>query len=287
MKPKISIITVVYNGEKLLENTILSVINQNYDNIEYIIIDGGSTDHTIDIIKKYANKISYWISEPDKGIYDAMNKGIEVCTGEWILFRNCGDYFASVSDISNVFNKSTYDDYDIIYGDALLWDKYGYWTQKPELQEKNRVGVMPVWHPSTFIRSTIHKQNKFDLKYKLAADHNFILSCKKNGLKFKYVPVILAIFNVGDGASVKGQTISKREHYYIYGGSESNKKALALLKLKILKLKIILSLKQLMPDFLMRYRRKLQGKKTWPNDYTINDMISRAISETNINYFDL
>lgn len=76
--PKVSIITVVYNGEKELENTILSVIRQTYDNLEYIIVDGGSTDNTINIIKKYANKISYWISEPDKGIYDAMNKGIDV-----------------------------------------------------------------------------------------------------------------------------------------------------------------------------------------------------------------
>lgn len=91
--PKVSIITVVYNGEKELENTILSVIRQTYDNLEYIIVDGGSTDNTINIIKKYANKISYWISEPDKGIYDAMNKGIDVANGEWLLFRNCGDYF--------------------------------------------------------------------------------------------------------------------------------------------------------------------------------------------------
>lgn len=287
MKPKISIITVVYNGEELLENTILSVIKQDYENLEYIIIDGGSTDHTIDIIKKYANNISYWISEPDKGIYDAMNKGIEACTGEWILFRNCGDYFASLSDISNVFNKSTYDGYDIIYGDALLWDKYGYWIQKPELQEKNRIGVMPVWHPSTFIRSTIHKKNKFNLKYKLAADHNFILSCKTKGLRFKYVPIILAIFNVGDGASIKGQTKSKREHYYIYGGSDSNKNTLLLLNIKILKMKMVLSLKKMIPEFLMRLRRKWQKRKTWSKKYTINDMVQSAISQTDINYFDL
>lgn len=90
---KISIITVVYNGISEIEKTIQSVLNQTYPNIEYIIIDGGSTDGTIDIIKKYQGQLAYWVSEPDEGIYYAMNKGIQKATGEWIHFRNCGDYF--------------------------------------------------------------------------------------------------------------------------------------------------------------------------------------------------
>ena len=82
--PLISVVTVSYNAVLTIEQTILSVINQTYPHIEYIIIDGGSTDGTVDIIKKYANRIAYWVSEPDKGIYDAMNKGVVVATGEWI-----------------------------------------------------------------------------------------------------------------------------------------------------------------------------------------------------------
>lgn len=91
--PLISVVTVSYNAVGTIEQTLLSVINQTYPNIEYIIIDGGSTDGTVDIIKKYADEIVYWISEPDKGIYDAMNKGIKKANGEWINFINAGDSY--------------------------------------------------------------------------------------------------------------------------------------------------------------------------------------------------
>jgi len=105
-KPLISIITVVFNSEKYIEETILSIINQTYQNIEYIIIDGGSTDSTIDIIKKYENKISYWISEKDGGVYDAMNKGIKVSNGEWINFINAGDRLLYL-DLNSLLNNTT------------------------------------------------------------------------------------------------------------------------------------------------------------------------------------
>ena len=99
---KITVITVCHNAAKTLEKTIKSVLNQTYPNIEYIIIDGGSTDDTVDIIKRYADRLAYWISEPDKGIYDAMNKGIEVATGEWINFMNAGDTFYEENTIDFV-----------------------------------------------------------------------------------------------------------------------------------------------------------------------------------------
>ncbi|MEA1893278.1 MAG: glycosyltransferase [Campylobacterota bacterium] len=120
-KPLISIVTVVFNGEKHLEQTIQSVVNQTYKNIEYIIIDGGSTDGTVDIIKKYEDKISYWVSEKDSGIYDAMNKGIDVANGEWINFMNAGDIFFDNNVLESVFHKESLatDNIDLFYSDSI------------------------------------------------------------------------------------------------------------------------------------------------------------------------
>ena len=117
--PLITVVTVVYNGVEFLEKTILNVLGQDYPNIDYIIIDGGSTDGTLDIIRKYEDKISKWISEPDQGIYDAMNKGIKLATGEWINFMNAGDYFYEKETLYKVFGGSErYDGVDILYGNT-------------------------------------------------------------------------------------------------------------------------------------------------------------------------
>lgn len=120
-KPLVSVVTVVFNGAEHLETTIKSVINQSCDNIEYIIIDGGSTDGTIDIIKKYDHALDYWVSEIDGGIYDAMNKGIALSCGEWINFMNAGDIFSDAAIVQHVFSEiEDYAEYDCIYSDALF-----------------------------------------------------------------------------------------------------------------------------------------------------------------------
>ena len=120
--PLITVITVVYNGAKYLEDTIKSVINQTYPNVEYIIIDGGSKDGTIDIIKKYEDYIDYWVSEPDKGIYDAMNKGIDLATGQWINFMNAGDRFYDKNVLKVIYEdlKKNNIDADFIYSDTMI-----------------------------------------------------------------------------------------------------------------------------------------------------------------------
>lgn len=102
-RPLVTVITISYNAEAIIERTILSVINQTYPAVEYIIIDGGSTDSTVDIIEKYANKVTYWISEPDNGIYDAMNKGLDIATGKWVSFMNSGDYYYSNNVLDAIF----------------------------------------------------------------------------------------------------------------------------------------------------------------------------------------
>ena len=119
MCTKVTVVTVTYNAAESLEKTILSVLQQNYSNVEYIIIDGGSTDGSVEIIKKYSDKIAYWVSEPDRGIYDAMNKGIRKATGEWINFMNAGDLFFHESTLSSVFSKQNHSLYDIMYSDVM------------------------------------------------------------------------------------------------------------------------------------------------------------------------
>ena len=128
-RPKISVVTVCFNAVETIESTIKSVIQQTYDNIEYIIIDGASTDGTLDIINNYNDRIACCLSEPDKGIYDAMNKGIKMATGEWINFMNSGDMFYKNSVLSEVALKLK--DGDIIYGDTMLSFSVGSKLKKP------------------------------------------------------------------------------------------------------------------------------------------------------------
>ena len=125
--PVISVVTIVFNGINAIEKTINSIINQSYKDVEYIIIDGGSTDGTVGIIKKYFSKLNYWISEKDKGIYDAMNKGITAANGEWIVFINCGDFFYSKNVLEEIFIKKKNEiiKADILYGGSKMFYKDG------------------------------------------------------------------------------------------------------------------------------------------------------------------
>lgn len=173
--PKISVVTVCYNAAGTIEETILSVLNQTYDNIEYIIIDGGSTDGTVDIIKKYADHLAYWISEPDKGIYDAMNKGIAVATGDYINFMNAGDTFALDSTIANTFADADIVRADVIYGNAIEKDSEGKLTHHAALDDVRLLAKRPIYrHGASFVKSSVHKRNLFQTdrskKYGYALD---------------------------------------------------------------------------------------------------------------------
>ncbi len=192
-KPLVTIITVVYNGVQHLEHTIRSVLGQTYDNIEYIIIDGGSTDGTLDIIKRFDDKIAYSLSEPDTGIYDAMNKGIDLATGDWINFMNAGDRFYQTDIVQRVMNSDC-GTADLVYGHCQMVydpDFSLIWKAKK---------ITDLWkgmifrHQSLFTKTSVCKKLYFSLDYKIGADFAFIFSCYQN--KFKFCNIDLVVSSV-------------------------------------------------------------------------------------------
>jgi glycosyltransferase involved in cell wall biosynthesis len=193
--PKITVVTVTYNAELYLEQTIQSVVNQDYPNMEYIIIDGASTDGTVDIIKKYESQITYWISEPDGSIYYAMNKGIEKATGEWINFMNAGDGFYEKSTISNI-KAYIVEETDIVSG-AISYTSAGKSELKKPLGADFRYDGMFCWHQAMFTRTALMKKFKFDTNLRLAGDYDFTLKCYENGYKFKFIDLPIANFIQG------------------------------------------------------------------------------------------
>lgn len=201
IQPKISVVTVCYNAINDIEKTILSVINQTYSNIEYIIIDGGSTDGTMDIVNKYKDKIDVIVSEPDKGIYDAMNKGIDRATGDWINFMNAGDCFFNNVALENVFPRNYESvNFDILYGYQVHSFPYGKFVRK-RLPLKDFDSYMPIGHPASFVRAELLKKEHFDCSFRIAADYNFFFKAYKSGKKFKALDVIISDFESAGGVS--------------------------------------------------------------------------------------
>ena len=200
--PKVSIITVVYNGEEFLEETILSVLNQSYENIEYVIIDGGSTDGTVDIIKKYEDKIDYWVSEPDKGIYDAMNKGLDNVTGKWINFMNAGDKFYNSKVLEEVFCERYAINIGIIYGKTDIGNKVLKYKKNLDLKDMSQ-GMM-ICHQSTFYKSD--KNIRYVLSYKICGDQEYTMQYLKK-YKALYIDKIIAIYLLGGISSMSTKII--------------------------------------------------------------------------------
>lgn len=203
VRPLISVVTVCYNAVNSIEKTIQSVINQTYSNIEYIIIDGGSTDGTVDIIKKYADKVAYWVSGPDKGIYDAMNKGICIAKGEWINFMNAGDVFYDNYTISDVFTKSLSESLLCIYGDVCL--KFDNDCRKVEKGRNiNTIKKrMVCCHQSLFLSLKNKNVAYFDTRYCYCADYDQLLKISTNygNAVFSYFPRVISIYENEVGVS--------------------------------------------------------------------------------------
>ncbi|SMD05237.1 glycosyltransferase family 2 protein [Pedobacter nyackensis] len=217
MQPKLSVITIVYNNVKDIERTMLSVLNQTYPNIEYIIIDGASKDGTKDIIYNYKSRLAQFISEPDKGIYDAMNKGLSLATGDYVLFMNSGDEIYGPETVTEVFGSA--DSADIYYGETEMYDEQ--WQslgqrrhRAPEhFNWKSFRHGMSVSHQAIYVKRSI--AGPFDLQYKFSADIDWIIRAAKNASSIVNTHSYVAKYLVG-GVSKKKHLESLKERFKIF-----------------------------------------------------------------------
>ncbi len=205
--PYITIITPTFNAETHLEQTINSVEAQNYGRMEYLIIDGGSTDGTLEIIRS-SGSVTRWISEPDDGISDAFNKGIRMATGEIIGIINADDYYHpdAFCAVAEAVGESP--EAGIYYGDAIheRFDGSGVFRFRAEQDVGRSIWRrMPVSHPATFVRKSVYeKYGLFDPGYRLAMDYDLILRMFLNGVKFQYCNSVLAHFRYGQDRGFEG-----------------------------------------------------------------------------------
>ncbi len=205
---KISVITVCYNSIKTLENTIQSVKNQTYKDIEYIIVDGGSTDGTLDIITKYSDFVDKWISGNDNGLYDAMNKGIELSTAEYIGILNSDDTFYCNNTIENIADFLSLNMVDACIGNIEQHNEYGRvirkYNSKKWTPDRLKIGFMPP-HPSIFFRRDLFKKfGYYSLEFKIGADYELITRYfLKNQISWKYSGITTTSMLLG-GLSTSG-----------------------------------------------------------------------------------
>ncbi len=244
---KISIITVCFNSEKTIEDTILSVMSQTHRDIEYIIIDGGSTDQTLSIIDKYKSNINQLISESDEGLYDAMNKGIKLATGDVIGILNSDDVFHDDDILRNISIHISSPEVDACYGDLVyvsahdldkvvrLWRSCSYdaslWS----------TGWMPA-HPTFFAKSDVYKHHDlFDISNRLAADYEFLIRVIGRGkIRVKYIPKVLVRMRLG-GVTNKNLTNIIRQNFEIIRAAKINGFNFSVIRFIVNKFKIKLN----------------------------------------------
>ncbi|MVM30140.1 glycosyltransferase [Spirosoma sp. HMF4905] len=217
---KVSIITVVYNGAEFIRDCIESIVNQTYPDIEYIIVDGKSTDGTVEIVQSYGTKVARFISEPDKGLYDAMNKGIGLATGEIIGLLNADDFYRHTRVIENMVATFERTDSDAVYGDMLYVERTNpqklkrYWRSGWYNENAFLWGWMP-GHLSFFAKRWLYKQyGTFRLDMKSAADYELMLRfIHKNKVKLGYMDEVTIVMRAGgiSNSSVQNRLRANRE----------------------------------------------------------------------------
>lgn len=194
---KITIVTICYNAESLIERTIKSVISQEYPNIEYIIIDGNSTDKTMEIVNKYSPYIDSITSEEDRGIADAFNKGIRNASGDRICFLNAGDYFISPTVLSKVANDTlNHSDTDVIFYKMIYGQRN---ITPPNLYRDNAEMIwenMAIPHQACFCkRDLFGRVGIFDITFKIRMDYDFFARCVKQNVSYEYIPEIITVYD--------------------------------------------------------------------------------------------
>ena len=196
--PVVSVITVCYNAGETMEKTLLSIMDQTYDNIELVIKDGGSSDNTRDIIskiiKQYPSRCVIFESSADSGIYDAMNRGVEISSGQWLIFINAGDEFYKNDVIEKVINKSHGKHADVLFGDAIVRDNWGEGIWKANLDVITK--KMPFCHQACLVQKKCLMENMYDIRFIIGADYNLLLSLFKENKIFYYCDEIISVFDL-------------------------------------------------------------------------------------------
>ena len=222
MNPLISIITVTYNAESSIERTINSVLNQDFKNYEFIIVDGNSQDRTLSIINTYRDEISEVLVERDNGIYDAMNKGLKLANGKFVTFLNSGDYYVN-RQVLNIVSKQLNDNFKLVYGDSILYlenNSYKEELKAKKICSKSIKRDFPVCHQSIFANRSLAKM--YDLKYKIKGDYKWLIDILNNIDEAEISRVDIPIVNYNkDGMSHKYYFLNLRElialHYREFG----------------------------------------------------------------------
>lgn len=219
---KVSIITATFNKAGTIEGCIESVLNQSYKDIEFIIVDGGSRDRTMAIIEKHNNKISHWVSEPDKGIYDAFNKGLELASGDVVGFLNADDFYTNDNVIETIVSHMTKYNVDSCYGDLLYVNGKNieriirYWKSCPYKAGLFRNGWMPP-HPTFFVKKDVYKKyGYFNTDLSLSADYELMLRfLAKYNISTLYIPEIFVKMRIGgvSNGNLRNMLIKTVEDY--------------------------------------------------------------------------
>jgi glycosyltransferase involved in cell wall biosynthesis len=209
-QPLISVVTVVRNRADHIEKTITGVLEQTYPHIEYIVIDGGSTDGTVDILRRYDERIDYWVSEPDAGIYDAMNKALELISDSdsYVMFANSDDRLHTPFALERLVAGGS--GADLVYGRMLLTDGDAATIQGREVQLNDLAGET-LCHPATLVKRRVFDEvGKFDTTFRIAGDYDFLVRCFAHPVTTRYVPEIISRMAMG-GLNEEQYMLSCRE----------------------------------------------------------------------------